>query len=397
MHAKSSDRPTQAELIHPLLQTLHDFGGRARPQEVAAELAKRFHVPQSVLTQVTQTNNGELVNVWKRHVRFTRQKAKALGYVESTSRGAWQLTEAGRKGITYATQAIVVELAIDESGTPRAARIDLCVGIPTTHMIATGDARHMPMIENDSIPLVITSIPYHDLKDYGRTDGQLATIGSYRDFVLAMDDVLREIYRTLIPGGRAAINVGDVLRSRRQHGEHHVLPLHAHLATRAMRIGYRILTGILWHKPTNIHREDGGRGVLGTPGMPNGIIPAEVEHILLMRKPGPYRSVPPTIAQASRMSDLEYRQYFRPVWNDISGASTTGWHPAPFPIEIPFRLAKMFSFVGDLVWDPCAGSSSTAIGCAKAGRNSLATDIEPRYVTRSIERIRRSDLELLCA
>lgn len=397
MHPRSTDRPTQAQLVFPLLETIADNGGRVTPIEAATALADRFGLEERVRNDERRTSNGQVVDLWRRHVRFAKQKAKEMGYVSSTSeRGVWELTDAGRKGLSHATPALVVEVLTDLAGRPRAARIDLCVGVPTTHLIAHGDSRRLDWIADDEIPLVVTSCPYFDLKAYDDGPGQLAAIESYEAFLAAMDDVLRECLRVLMPGGRLALNVGDVLRSRAQHGEHHVLPLHADLLVRSRALGFRTLNGIIWRKKTNCAYEGAGRGTLGRPGQPNGIIKSEAEHILLMRKPGPYRSVSHALARASHISQSEYDTFFQQVW-DIPGARADRGHPAPFPIEIPYRLIRMFSHANDTVLDVFGGSATTALGAAKAGRNSICVDAAHTYVARAIERVGRGDIELACA
>lgn len=395
MHPPSNDKPTQGQLVFPLLETLASFGGSGAAIDVAAALADRLNLPTAVTQATKRVGDGQVVDLWRRHVRFAREKAKAMGYVASERRGGtWHLTEAGNHGLQYAQPAIVVEILTGRDGVPVCARVDMCVGVPTTHLLAQGDARDLAFIGDGEIPLIITSCPYFDLKEYDHVNGQLGDAPSYTAFLDAMHDVLRECQRLLMPGGRLALNVGDILRSRKAHGEHHVLPLHADLLTRAVDLGFRSLTGILWQKNTNVNYEQGGRGVLGKPWQPNGVIKAELEHILLLRKAGPYRRVSDDVARASALSKAEYGAWFRPLWSDVHGTATTGAHPAPFPIAIPYRLARMFSFVGDTVLDPFAGMATTALGCAKAGRHSACVDVSARYLGAAIERLGRGDIEL---
>jgi site-specific DNA-methyltransferase (adenine-specific) len=75
----------------------------------------------------------------------------------------------------------------------------------------------------------------------------------------------------------------------------------------------------------------------------------------------------------------EMQAWWRSIWTDIKGASTRGGHPAPFPVELAARLIRMFSFAGDTLLDPFAGTGSTALAAVKAGRNSISNEIEPTY------------------
>ena len=394
MHPPSTDRPSQRELVFPLLESLLEAGGQAKPSTIAQQLAQRFALPESIVTETTCTGDGQVVSLWQRHVRFARQKAASLGYVTSsdaprTADRTWVLTDEGHAALDHARPALHIEILRDPGGTPRAARIELVVGLPTVHTLVTADSRHLDFIEDGEIPLIVTSCPYFDIKKYDDVPGQIGHFADYDAFLIAMDDILRECLRVLTPGGRLALNVGDVLRSRARHGEHHVLPLHADILARSTRLGFRALTGILWNKQGSCSYEEGGAGVLGTPGQPNGVIKSEIEHILMLRKPGPYRSVPPRLKADSALSKDEYQHWFRAIWNDVPGTRATDDHPAPFPISIPYRLIRMFSFRNDTVLDVFGGSGTTALAAAHAGRNSILVDVSPHYVQSSLERLTR--------
>jgi site-specific DNA-methyltransferase (adenine-specific) len=205
--------------------------------------------------------------------------------------------------------------------------------------------------------------------------------------------------RVLIPGGRLAINVGPVLRARKAHGEHHVLPLPASILTRTIGMGYRGLTGITWRKVGTVNAEGGGRGVLGKPGQPNGVIESRSESILLLKKPSGGRYRMPTAAQIrdSHIEKPQYAAWFRDLWDDIPGARSDERHPCPFPIEIPRRLVSMFSFTGDVVLDPFGGLGTTSLACAGTGRNSIYVDCSETYTRHAIARMREGHRELLVA
>jgi site-specific DNA-methyltransferase (adenine-specific) len=168
------------------------------------------------------------------------------------------------------------------------------------------------------------------------------------------------------------------------HGTHHLLPLHADLLVRSRNYGFQALNGIIWNKLSNCNYEQGGGGYLGKPGQPNGVIKSELEHILFLKKPGPYRSPTPEQQAASRISPEEHAAWFRPIWSDIPGARATKQHPAPWPVEVPYRLIRMFSFVGDDVVDLFSGRFNTTVAAMRAGRNSIGLDIGPGYVAEGI-------------
>jgi DNA modification methylase len=264
----------------------------------------------------------------------------------------------------------------------------------TTHTLVQGDSRDLSWIDDQSIALAVASPPYANLKTYVDAPGQLGAIDDYHEFLEALDFVWRECFRVLTPGGRLAVNVGDVLRSRKQAGRHFVLPLHADILVRSRAVGFDALTGIVWQKRGNLHTEQGGaRTFLGKPYEPNAIVHAELEHMLMLRKPG-YRSPTPGQRAVSRLSREDHARYFRAVWSDIPGASTRDGHPAPFPIEVPHRLIRMFSFVGDDVLDPFAGRFTTAIAAMRAGRHSVGVDVGASYVAQGAARLRAEAVRL---
>ncbi|MCI0349239.1 MAG: site-specific DNA-methyltransferase, partial [Acidobacteriales bacterium] len=75
----------------------------------------------------------------------------------------------------------------------------------------------------------------------------------------------------------------------------------------------------------------------------------------------------------------DYVEWFSPIWNDVTGQQRSV-HPAPFPLEIPRRLIRMFSFVSDTVLDPFAGTGTTGIAALQTGRNSISVELEPNYL-----------------
>lgn len=263
---------------------------------------------------------------------------------------------------------------------------------PTTHVVRQGDARDLGFIETESVHLVCTSPPYGSLKEYEDHPGQLGNMPVYEEFLDELDKVWRESLRVLVPGGRVACVVGDVCISRRQGGRHHVLPLSADIQVRARKLGFDNLTPIRWLKVSNIRLEASRSSrFLGKPNLPNGVVKNDLEHILLLRKPGGYRSPTSEQEQRSRIETDDYAKWFSPIWTDVSGQARRD-HPAPYPVEIPRRLIRMFSFVGDTVVDPFAGTGTTAVAAIETGRNSISVELIPKYVNLAADRLKGMDV-----
>jgi modification methylase len=262
----------------------------------------------------------------------------------------------------------------------------------TTHDVRLGDARDMRSVSANSVHCVVTSPPYANLLEYPTAEGQLGNIASYEAFLTEMDKVWAECFRVLVPGGRVACVVGDVCISRREGGRHHVLPLSADIQVRSRKHGFDVLTPIRWLKVANIKLEASTSSrFLGKPNLPNGIIKNDIEHILFLRKPGGYRAPTPEQERLSRIETDEYIKLFSPIWADVRGQQRRD-HPAPYPVEIARRLIKMFSFVGDVVLDPFAGTGSTSVAALETSRNSISFDVVPQYVDLIRRRIEETNI-----
>jgi site-specific DNA-methyltransferase (adenine-specific) len=264
---------------------------------------------------------------------------------------------------------------------------------PTKHFVYEADARDLGFVETESVHLVI-SPPYAMLKRYPDNAAQLGNLPLYADFLDELDKVWRECLRILVPGGRVACVVGDVCISRRQGGRHHVLPLSADIQVRVRSLGFDNLTPIRWLKVANIKMEASRSSrFLGKPNLPNGVIKNDLEHVLLLRKPGGYRSPTAQQQELSFIPTEEYARLFSPVWTDVTGQGRRD-HPAPYPVEVPRRLIRMFSFVGDTVVDPFAGTGTTAVAAIESGRDSISVEIDPGYVSIVETRLRSTPAAL---
>ncbi|MBA4180156.1 MAG: methyltransferase [Anaerolinea sp.] len=295
-----------------------------------------------------------------------------------------QFWQSGRLG-TILKARLAVEGIVP--GRLRAELID--PGKQTTHQVYVGDARQLSFIPDESVHLVVTSPPYGGLKEYPPSQGQLGNLDSYDEFLAEMDKVLSEWQRILVPGGRVCAVIGDICLSRRRAGRHRILPLPSDIQVRARSHGLDALTPIMWLKVANITLEASRSSrFLGKPYLPGGVVKNDRETIVLLRKPGGYRKPTSDMETRSKIAKEDYFAWFRPMWTDVTGASTKH-HPAPYPLEIPRRLIQMYSFVGDIVVDPFGGTGTTAEAAFLCGRNSISVDVQDAYVTSSVSRLQR--------
>jgi site-specific DNA-methyltransferase (adenine-specific) len=251
------------------------------------------------------------------------------------------------------------------------------------HRILLGDARIMGELLNAEVHLVVTSPPYWILKRYqeGAGTAQLGHVEDYDHFLEELNSTWRRCYDLLVPGGRLCVVVGDVCLPRRKIGRHLVVPLHADISVACRAIGFDYLTPILWYKIANAATEVEGNGApfLGKPYEPNAIIKNDVEYILIFRKPGGYRKPTSDQRLLSLIPKEDHSRWFRAIWDDIPGSSRTKGHPAPYPVELAYRLINMFSFVGDIVLDPFLGTGTTTEAAILARRSSIGYEIERSY------------------
>lgn len=263
--------------------------------------------------------------------------------------------------------------------------------LPTNHSFHLADATRIDFLEPENVHLILTSPPYWNLKEYNEGERQLGNINDYELFLGELNKVWEICFKALAPGGRLICVVGDVCLSRRKNnGRHSVIPLHASIQEQCRKIGFDNLAPIIWSKISNAAFEsDRGSTFLGKPYEPNAIIKNDIEFILMERKPGGYRSPSFIERLFSVISEENHKAWFNQIWSGLTGASTK-YHPAPYPVELVTRLIRMFSFVGDVVLDPFAGSGTTSIAAWSSGRNSINIEVDPKYFEQALSRFNES-------
>jgi DNA modification methylase len=248
--------------------------------------------------------------------------------------------------------------------------------VKTTHRIFFGDARRMSRVSDGSAHLVITSPPYWQLKDYGN-ENQIGFHDSYEEYINNLNLAWLECYRVLHDGCRLCINIGDQFARSVYYGRYKVIPIRTEITRFCETIGLDFMGSIIWQKVTTCNTT-GGATIMGSYPYPrNGIVKIDYEFILLFKKPGKSPKVTSHIKAKSELSKVEWNQFFNGHWN-FPGEKQAG-HIAMFPEELPRRLIKMFSFVGDTVLDPFMGSGTTSLAAMKLGRNSIGYEINGEF------------------
>lgn len=246
----------------------------------------------------------------------------------------------------------------------------------TNHKIIFGDSRKMSKIPDKSVQLIVTSPPYWQLKDYG-TEDQIGFNDSYEEYINNLNLVWKECNRVLSDGCRLCINIGDQFARSIYYGRYKVIPIRTEIIRFCESLGMDYMGAIIWQKTTTMNTSGGGAIMGSFPYPRNGILKMDYEFILLFKKLGNAPKPTPEQKKASEITKEEWNQYFSSHWN-FNGVKQYG-HIAMFPEELPKRLIKMFSFVGETVLDPFVGSGTTSLAAQHLNRNSIGYEINKDF------------------
>ena len=261
----------------------------------------------------------------------------------------------------------------------------------TSHKIIFGDSRKMSLIPDKSVQLIITSPPYWQLKDYGNGD-QIGFNDSYEEYINNLNLVWQECNRVLSDGCRLCINIGDQFARSVYYGRYKVIPIRTEIIRFCESMGMDYMGAIIWQKTTTMNTSGGGAVMGSFPYPRNGILKMDYEFILIFKKLG--NAPKPAYKQkvSSEMSKEEWGQYFSSHWY-FNGVKQHE-HIAMFPEELPRRLIKMFSFTGETVLDPFAGSGTTSLAAKHLGRNSIGYEINSDFQKIISDKILESQVTL---
>ncbi len=253
---------------------------------------------------------------------------------------------------------------------------------------------HMPELGDDTVALTVTSPPYWNAIDYDihaadssryyRTRTYRNGYEDYEEYLDWLDRIFDEVFRVTKPGGFCAIVIGTVLLAGRLY------PVPFDVASRLSRRGWEFHQDIVWHKCTaGVKRA----GVAIQKPYPGYFYPNIMnEYILIFRKPGPRiyetRTQVEKESAAFPIDRLFTMDIANNIWHIAPVPPGTIDHPAPFPEEIPYRLITLYSYPGDLVLDPFAGSGQTLKVAHHLGRQYVGYEIIEKYVELANQRIR---------
>jgi len=241
--------------------------------------------------------------------------------------------------------------------------------VPRNVRVEVADARSMPLADN-SVQLIITSPPYGVGRPYA--GGGDVAAGDWPAF---MHDWLVEAYRVTAPNGRLALNVPlDVSKGGFR-------PSYALACQMADAAGWEYRSTIVWFDDQL--GQSTARGSMDSAAAPH--IYAGAEMIALFSKGEWKRETPDPMPFGPTLSHQDWLDWTNGVWRQMGETQAFEGHPAPFPYEIPRRLALLLSFPGDTVLDPFVGSGTTSL-VGRLGRDFIGFDRSSLYVSSTLRR-----------
>jgi DNA modification methylase len=231
-------------------------------------------------------------------------------------------------------------------------------------------SEEMAELPDQSVHLMVTSPPYNAGKDYDRD----FTLAEYLEF---LGRVWREVYRVLVPGGRACVNIANL-------GRKPYIPLHSFIIQGMLNLGFLMRGEIIWNKGSSASPSTAW-GSWRSPANPT--LRDVHEYILVFGKAGFSRKNP--AKRASTITRDDFLEFTKSVWTFPAVSARQVGHPAPFPVELPHRLIQLYTFAGEVVLDPFMGSGQTAIAALQGDRRYVGYEIEPQYVRLAEKRIKQ--------
>jgi modification methylase len=235
-------------------------------------------------------------------------------------------------------------------------------------------SEQMQELPDSSVHLMVTSPPYNVGKEY---DEDL-TLDEYRAF---LNRVFLEVQRVLVPGGRMCINIANL-------GRRPYLPLHMFIITDLLSHGWLMRGEIIWNK--------GGSSTPSTAWgswrSPQNPTLRDIHEYILVFSKDTYRR--PKLNRESTLERDEFLEYTRSVWTFSSESARKIGHPAPFPVELPYRLIQLYTYAGEIVLDPFIGSGQTALAALRSGRHYVGYDNNPAYIALAFQRIQDAVVEM---
>lgn len=258
------------------------------------------------------------------------------------------------------------------------------------HKFFYSDSREMQQIEPDSVQLVVTSPPYPMISMWDECFSEMnptikkaledgAGLLAFNLMHKELFKIWKEVYRVLMPGGYACVNIGDATRTIAKKFQ--LYPNHTQIISQFIELGFDVLPEIIWRKPTNSPTKFLGSGMLPC----GAYVTLEHEYILIFRKHSKRKFDDDTLLrQQSSYFWEERNKWFSDLW-ELNGVKQAingkeiRKRTGAFPLEIPMRLIRMFSTKNDTILDPFAGTATTTLAAIISNRNSISFESQVAF------------------
>ncbi len=247
-----------------------------------------------------------------------------------------------------------------------------------------GDARSMTVIEDGSVALVVTSPPYFAGKQYEEELAREGVPSSYLEYLELLTEVFAECVRTLEPGGRIAVNVANLGRKPYRSLSGDVTRILEH------DLGLLLRGELIWQKAEGAT----GSCAWGSFRSASNPVLRDITERVIVASKGRFdraRSVKQRASEGlpseSTMLTEDFMALTLDRWSIPPESARRVGHPAPFPVELPEQLIRLYTYRGDLVLDPFMGSGSALIAAAQLGRRYIGYDLDPTYVAIARRRV----------
>jgi len=230
----------------------------------------------------------------------------------------------------------------------------------------------MSEIPDNSVHLVVTSPPYNVSKEY---DEDL----SLEEYLEMLRKVFSECFRVLVDGGRLCVNLANI-------GRKPYLPLTDYLSTILLEMGYLMRGEIIWNKAASV----GGSTAWGSWKSASNPTLRDVHEYILIFSKGFFKREIPKELKDEKVNTIErddFIEWTKSIWTMNTESAKRVNHPAPFPVELPYRLIQLYSYKTDIILDPFMGSGSTGIASLMGDRNYIGYDISQEYIENANRRI----------
>ncbi len=235
-----------------------------------------------------------------------------------------------------------------------------------------GTAEDMSMIPDNSLHLMITSPPYNVSKEY---DKDL----SLPEYLEMLRKVFKETYRVLVNGGRACINVANL-------GRKPYIPLSDYISQIMIEIGFNMRGQIIWNKAASASPSTAWGSWMSAS---NPTLRDIHEYILVYSK-GDYKRERKKLEKEIKQDSIsreDFMEWTKSIWTFNAESARRIGHPAPFPVDLPYRLIQLYSFKTDIILDPFMGSGTTGIAALKSDRKFVGFEISQEYIDLANKRI----------